>query len=112
MVEPSFSSLLMSWVKRLRSLSLPLEDISPSQTRTHQAQQVAVGHQGKDAPQEDAPQQADIPSLAPPSSPCIPVLLDAIHELSLCVDDYFDALTTHVNNWYNLLDEHISDLAS
>ncbi|MBA0798849.1 hypothetical protein Gohar_009403 [Gossypium harknessii] len=80
--------------------------------QTHQAQKVAAGHQGKDAPQEDAPQQADIPSLAPPSSPRILVLLDAIHELSLCVDAYFDALTTHVNNWYNLLDERISDLAS
>ncbi|MBA0766062.1 hypothetical protein Gotri_015143 [Gossypium trilobum] len=79
--------------------------------QTHQAQQVVAGHEGKDAPQEDAPQQADIPSLAPPSSPRIPVLLDAIHELSLCVDAYFDALTTHVNNWYNLLDERISDLA-
>ncbi|MBA0711722.1 hypothetical protein Golax_010873 [Gossypium laxum] len=80
--------------------------------QTHQAQQVAAGHQGKDALQEDAPQQADIPSLAPPSSPRIPVLLDVIHELSLRVDAYFDALTTHVNNWYNLLDERISDLAS
>ncbi|MBA0738820.1 hypothetical protein Gogos_012141 [Gossypium gossypioides] len=79
--------------------------------QTHQAQQVAAGHQGKDAPQEDAPQQADIPALEPPSSSRIYVLLDAIHELSLRVDVYFDALTTHVNNWYNLLDELISNLA-
>ncbi|MFQ6662483.1 hypothetical protein Gotur_030312, partial [Gossypium turneri] len=33
LVEPSFPSLLISWLKRLISLSLPLQDIFPFQMR-------------------------------------------------------------------------------
>ncbi|KAH1122573.1 hypothetical protein J1N35_005733 [Gossypium stocksii] len=89
------------WIKRNGEWICNLE-------HAHQAQQATTSHQEEGAPLKYAPQQADILALALSLSHCTLTLLDVIHGLSL----YHDALTAHVLDRYNLLNERILDLAS